>query len=52
MPICPHCHHDFIAYKNRVDHWIDPFQLRAAIICPGCGRGFEVWSGELSPNEG
>ena len=31
------------------DYWIDPLKLRASIICPACGRHFEVWAGELSP---
>ena len=49
MPKCPGCGHDFIAPRSNVDHWIDPLKLRASIICPACGRHFEVWAGELSP---
>ena len=50
MPRCPRCGHDFIAPRRDVDHWIDPFQLRASINCPSCRGSFEVWAGELSPN--
>jgi len=48
MPRCPRCGHDFIAPRSNIDHWIDPFQLRASINCPGCHGHFEVWAGELS----
>lgn len=46
MPHCPNCNHDFLA--KHVDHWNDPFHLRASIVCPACGRHFEVWACELS----
>ena len=29
------------------DHWIDIFHARAAVVCDGCGRHFEVWANEL-----
>ncbi len=49
MPHCPGCFHDFIAYTDRhLDHWIDPFCLRASINCPSCGKNFEIWKQEFS----
>lgn len=49
MPRCPRCNHDFIATRDdHLDHYIDPFGLRANIRCPGCGRSFEIWCGEFS----
>ncbi len=49
MPRCARCGHDFIARKDtHLDHWIDPFGLRASINCPSCHGNFEIWSGEFS----
>ena len=48
MPHCPGCFQDFIAYTDRhLDHWIDPFCLRASINCPSCGKNFEIWKQEF-----